>query len=480
MRADRAAEVGARRQQAAVVVLAVALAALGAATLLNHGRIEPFTTWYYIFAWYPTLAVLDAVIALRRGRFLLVSRPRAALLLFAWSVPAWMFFELLNLRIENWFYVFVPDRRAAAWAGITLSFGTVLPAVFLSATAAAEVLRLHGVRWRPLRVTPRLQAVLQASGLAMLVLPLLWPTWFFALVWGALTLMLEPVNYRRDATRSLLADLEAGRPQRLLALLAGGAAIGFLWELYNAEARGKWIYTVPGLDALKLFEMPLLGFLGFPVFALGCFALVQWLVLADLAADVPGAAERGASGSSSTAAPEVGGPASAARGAPVRRRVVALGAGALFVIAMLLAMERRTISSTTPRLRDLPGLFPWQVEDLVARGVGDPFVLARQDARELARRVPGAEPEDVEQWVRAARLATLRGLGTAWATRLWRIGVRSVEELAAADAGALVGCLTRNSSPHLNVRRVRVWVRAAQRAADATADRGGAGFVCAE
>lgn len=481
MRADGAVGVGTRRRGPAPgALLVLALVALGAATLLNHLRVEPFTTWYYVFAWYPTLAALDAVIALRRGSFLLLSHPWAALSLFAWSVPAWMFFEVLNLRIENWFYVFVPDRRAAAWGGITLSFATVLPAVFLSATAAAEVVRLDGVRWRPLRVTPRLLAVLRASGFAMLVLPLLWPAAFFPLVWGALTLFLEPANYRRDPARSLLADLEAGRPYRVLALLAGGAAIGFLWELYNVDARGKWIYTVPGLDELKLFEMPLLGFLGFPVFALECFALVQWLVLAGVAADVPGAVARAAPGTGFAAAPEVGAPATAARGVRAPRRVLALGAGAVFAVATLLAMERRTISSTTPRLRDLPGLFPSRVADLVAVGIDDPFTLARQEPQEIARRVPAVEPADAEQWVRAARLATLRGLGTTWAKHLWRVGVRSVEELAAADVEALAGCLAGSASHHLNVRRVRVWVQAARRAAGVTAAAAAPGFVCGE
>ena len=29
-----------------------------------------------------------------------------------------------------------------------------------------------------------------------------------------------------------------------------------LWELLNSVARAQWIYTVPGLEGAKLFEMP--------------------------------------------------------------------------------------------------------------------------------------------------------------------------------------------------------------------------------
>lgn len=440
----------------ALILLGSAVAAVAAGALLNARRVEPFTTWHYVFAWYPTLVALDALIALRRGRFLLLSRPRAALSLLAWSVPAWMFFELLNLRIENWYYVFVPDRRAAAWAGISLSFATVLPAAFLSATAAAEVLPLQRLRWRRLRVTGALLRGLRAAGVAMLVLPLLWPPAFYPLVWGTLTLILEPANYRRDPRRSLLADLEAGRPQRLLALLCGGAAIGFLWELYNVNARGKWIYTVPGLEELKLFEMPLLGFLGFPVFALECFALVQWLVLRRLAADVPGAALCSA---------DVVAAAKARATTGALRRILGAGGGLAFAAAMLLAMERHTILSTTPRLRDLPGLLPSQVEALAAWGITTPFALAEAEPQQVAERLPGVGPQDAEPWVHAARLSTLRGIGTEWARRLWRLGVRSIDDLAAAEPEALAACLAVESGRPTNPRRIRVWVNAARRAA---------------
>ena len=49
----------------------------------------------------------------------------------------------------------------------------------------------------------------------------------------------------------------------------GGAAIGFIWELLNINARAKWIYTVPFLEDARFFEMPLPGFFGFPPFAVG-------------------------------------------------------------------------------------------------------------------------------------------------------------------------------------------------------------------
>jgi hypothetical protein len=58
-----------------------------------------------------------------------------------------------------------------------------------------------------------------------------------------------------------------------------GLICGALWEAWNIHARTKWIYSVPFFDELKLGEMPVLGFLGFPPFALECYALVNFLSL---------------------------------------------------------------------------------------------------------------------------------------------------------------------------------------------------------
>jgi hypothetical protein len=82
---------------------------------------------------------------------------------------------------------------------------------------------------------------LRFAGLAMAALVLAWPRYCFPLVWGATTLLVEPWVYERSPGRSLLHDLEQGRPGRLLRLLAAGALVGFIWELLNIGARAKWI-----------------------------------------------------------------------------------------------------------------------------------------------------------------------------------------------------------------------------------------------
>jgi hypothetical protein len=97
-----------------------------------------------------------------------------------------------------------------------------------------------------------------------------------ASVWLAWPLLLDPLNRTLDRP-SLLGDLEVGRRSRGLALLASGVLCGALWEGWNWLASARWSYTVPFLPQVKLYEMPVLGFLGFAPFALAVFALYQFL-----------------------------------------------------------------------------------------------------------------------------------------------------------------------------------------------------------
>jgi hypothetical protein len=425
-------------------------AALGGLALLVGGVVglalglEPFATWFYFFAWYGVLLAGDGVLARlggperdAPGEFLLLGRRAHLLTLLAWSAVVWFFFELLNFRLQNWYYVFLPDAHAVRWAGVVLAFATVLPAVFL----AEALLRAAGVarttRWRPVRVSERLLTNMRVAGWAMLALPLLWPRYFFPLVWLATTLLIEPSVYRRATERSLLADLARGEPGRILRLLLGGGIIGLLWELFNVGARAKWIYTVPWFDELKLFEMPVLGFFGFPPFAVECFVVWQALVLAGLAV------------------PRLG----ASYAAPRLRRVGAVIFAAAFSVAVLAGMESRTVSSLSPSLHELPDV----PASLLAGAGVSPFTLASAEPVHLAQRL-GVEHAEAEAWIRSARIATLRGIGAHHATLLRRLGIDSVEALASADARVLSAALERLTGEDVVEARVRVWVRGARNA----------------
>ena len=60
-------------------------------------------------------------------------------------------------------------------------------------------------------------------------------------------------------------------------LLVAGVVCGILWELWNYWSVTKWVYEVPLFGEIKLFAMPVAGYLGFPAFALELFVLYNFV-----------------------------------------------------------------------------------------------------------------------------------------------------------------------------------------------------------
>jgi hypothetical protein len=128
-------------------------------------------------------------------------------------------------------------------------------------------------RHRPIKFSKGLLRVSAVLGLAGCVVPLIYPSeWFAPVIWLAFIFLVDPLNALRGYP-SISNDLKRGDWRRLLSLLAAGLVCGFLWEFWNYWALAKWTYTVPYFGNIKLFEMPVLGFLGFPPFAVECWVI---------------------------------------------------------------------------------------------------------------------------------------------------------------------------------------------------------------
>ncbi len=435
--------------------LARTLVVLGAVLLLVSELglfldVEPFPTWFYVFAWWSYVALADGIVHLRSGRSLLLSRPRAFLLLVPWSVAFWLFFEAANLVLENWYYVRVPTDRLTRLAGITVSFATVLPAVLETADLLASFGILTTRRGPAFEPSARLLRAATFAGFAFLVLPLVFPEQAYPLVWGATVLLLEPLLYRRGARcyLSLMAQGEYAAPLRYL---LAGLVCGGLWEFWNYWSAAKWIYTVPFFDELRLFEMPLLGFLGFPPFALECYTFARFLVLARLVPeferDLPDPRRRG----------------------DFEIRLLGVSAAFFFSSLVLPGVESRTVRSTAPRVRDL-------IQDEHRLAVLD--ALGVHDLDELVAELrAGAldDPLGMTEYERLrvleeARLLTLAGMGPRGVAWLGSVGVYDATTLAHADPDELFESLEhrgRGPNPRPYRREVRVWHN---RAEDAQSD----------
>ncbi len=242
------------------------------ATVAMLRRIEPFYSFYYSFAWWTYILFIQLFLHSRRRVCLLFSSPAEFRLLLPLSVTLWLVFELFNFRLSNWHYLDVPSNILIRWPGYAVAFATVLPGIYSTVEFLDYLGAFRNVSCRPLDTPARLYSPLMLAGTACLLLPLLLPRFFFPLVWLGFLFLLEPVNHRHGAP-SFLRDLQNGSPRRFYLFLLAGLVCGLLWEMWNFRAGSKWVYTVPFVGRFKVFEMPVLGFLGFPPFAVTCAAV---------------------------------------------------------------------------------------------------------------------------------------------------------------------------------------------------------------
>jgi hypothetical protein len=245
-------------------------------------KIEPFVTWFYCFAWWSYILLADNLLLKLRGKSLLTGRRRELWSLIPLSVFVWLLFEAYNFSIKNWAYILAPPQLWQRWLGYIVAFSTVLPGIFITSDLV-EVLFFRDAGSTASQFEPfsrkrgtRQSRLLVALGTAMSAAPLIWPRYCFPAVWLGPIFMLDPL-LEKVGIQSLSSGISSGNRRRVWSLMAGGLLCGFLWEFWNFWAGSKWLYNVPFFGKWKIFEMPLLGFLGFPPFALECWILYHLL-----------------------------------------------------------------------------------------------------------------------------------------------------------------------------------------------------------
>ena len=232
------------------------------------------TAYLFFPIWLGYILVVDSFVQRREGNSLWSRSRKDFVLLFLISAPVWWSFELINLRTENWEYLgrdlFTPFQFNLL---CTISFLVVVPAVF----ETAELMRSFGwiERFASGPRVPATRSVFVALfviGVATFSAMLVWPKIFYPFTWTALVFILEPINHWIGRPY-FLKELRQGDWRTVISLSLGGLVCGFFWEMWNYYSFPKWIYHIPGLGVLHIFEMPLLGYGGYVPFALELYAL---------------------------------------------------------------------------------------------------------------------------------------------------------------------------------------------------------------
>jgi hypothetical protein len=234
-------------------------------------RYEPLINFFFVTSWWSYIILIDTYLSARSGKYFFLNQNLPAMV--AISCGFWCFFELANLHLDNWFYVNIPYNAAMRYAGYFFAYGSVIPAICLT-TIAVEPL-FPAFKTGPLVIRNYSTRAI-TTGFILFALAMLLPRFLFGLMWVFGIFVIDGINYRARY-RSFMADLEKGNPGRLLAVLAAGFICGIIWEGWNSLSPVRWIYTVPFLENVKIFEMPVVGYIGFPVFAVETIAFFDLL-----------------------------------------------------------------------------------------------------------------------------------------------------------------------------------------------------------
>jgi len=338
------------------------------------------------------------------------------------------------------------------WLGYAVAYGTVLPGMFETAELLESLSLLKRFKIKKTALSPGGHSVLILLGALCLASSVLVPEYFFPLIWVGFIFLLDPLNYRLGG-KSLLRDLEEGDPRKLCLLLVAGLICGFLWEFWNFWSLSKWVYTVPFFERAKGFEMPFLGFLGFPPFAVQAYVMYNFISLFR--------SGRGWEESTYRLHSEK-------KTGPLTMILTAILIGS-FSILIFRAIDSNTVDSYYPRLVDAYWIDPQYRGELPKVGIStfdDLFSKTREkkELDELALRLL-IPKELLIQWVEKARMVQLKGLGVDNLRVLEGVGIDSISALAKEHPEVLYDKIEQVSREGVlpQKAKIRIWVREARK-----------------
>lgn len=243
--------------------------------------LAPLQEYTFTPLWLCYLVIVNAFSVKRRGHCLLTDQPRYLLGLAILSCVFWWYYEYLNGFIRNWYYSGLDALSTPAYVvHASLAYATVLPAVISSVELLNSFPRLRQpfTAYHSCRLAkPRVWAAGGWSlGCVLLVLTAVFPEQLFMCAWVAPLFII--IGTRTLLGQASLFSSLARRDWRPLILPAVAALIcGLFWEMWNAGSYAHWEYNIPYVDAMHLFEMPVIGYAGYIPFGMVCLAIAELL-----------------------------------------------------------------------------------------------------------------------------------------------------------------------------------------------------------
>jgi hypothetical protein len=242
---------------------------------------EPVQAYTFTPLWIGFIVVVNAHVHRLSNSAPLYKTPWRFFGLFLVSAVFWWGFEYLNRFTENWIYVGAAGVSALHYyLHGSLCFSTVLPAVY---SVYLWLYCFDGLH-RRFYLGPKLPFLKKAlfgyfcllTGVLGMIGVGIFPEIAYPFLWLGPVLIYGGIRLTFGVSDGLSAW--ARGDWRWVAFWGlAGLICGFFWEMWNFPSLLKWQYEISFFNGWQVFEMPLLGYLGYLPFGVFCGLVTQWV-----------------------------------------------------------------------------------------------------------------------------------------------------------------------------------------------------------
>lgn len=259
---------------------------------LAWSRIEWFSFLQlhtFTLLWISYIVFVNGLIYSRTGQSPLTHHTKEYFASFLLSAIFWWTFEVINRFSQNWIYLGIEHFDTISYIIFaSISFSTVLPSIWATRELVSSCCTRQSMPSSfsddPLdRDPPTARPMFCAFFIALILMVLLplYPNWLFPVVWiGPLVIMTYTLS--KSSVPTLISPYFQKRPPlshhtKVAYWALSGLICGMLWECWNYWSLAKWEYRIPFVEQFYIFEMPLLGYVGYLPFGILCGVIVETL-----------------------------------------------------------------------------------------------------------------------------------------------------------------------------------------------------------
>jgi len=255
--------------------------------------------WAYIPLFWGFTLMVDGWVYIRAHRNSLLSRsPREIIGIGLAATSGWMLFEYLNFFVdENWFYPkgdIIPEDEFTVYA--VLGSSGLMPAVFeiYNLMNTFPAFRHRYDRGPKLSASKTTRTVMLLLSLAAMFCVSFFPEVMFGALWIC-PLIIFAIVLENFGIWTPFTPIKHGNWSPFLKYSLCYVIYGFLlewWNFFNSThdpanpanintyTPAHWVYSIPYISKFHVFEMPVLGYMGYLPF--GAYCAVWWILFAFL------------------------------------------------------------------------------------------------------------------------------------------------------------------------------------------------------